>query len=404
MASMERTTRAQDPTLTPGAYLPLVTSSESTPSTPPAPTPTPGTPRVVHVYDPDATSWSGSGWYGNAVNQSVVDSMVQTGLQDLTGQSSWADIWNNIFSRVQPSGYQVGQKIALKVNLNNSGEGCGDNDTEIDALPQPVKALIAGLKQAGVHEQDIWIYDATKGGRYIPDRFRTPILNSHPNVIFYGKGSCADVNPATYDHIDASLEIQFSDPDGNLQSRWLPDLLHEVTYLINLPILKEHGIHPVSLGFKNHFGSINRVVGAGNNDLHHYISPVDPLYESTYSPLVDINSHPIIKNKTVLTIGDGLYGAPGANRSPVPWSTFDNDYPNSFFFATDPVAIDCVMADFVKAEWPGGIMDQVHDYLFCAQEAGLGICEGTRASPGGDPWQPPYGSGYSDIQYVRIDL
>jgi hypothetical protein len=403
IAGMKHTTLAQDPTLTPMAYLPLVRSSKATPTPSPSPTPPPGTPRVVHVHDPDATSWSGSGWYGNAVNQSVVDSMVQTGLQNLTGESSWADIWNDIFSRVQPSGYQAGQGIAIKVNFNNSSEGCGDNDTEIDALPHPVKALIAALKQANVREQDIWIYDATKGGRYIPDRFRTPILSSHPSVAFYGKGSCTSVNPARYDHVDTSLELRFSDPDGNLLNRWLPDLLYEATYLINMPILKEHGIHPVSLGFKNHFGSINRIIGAGNDDLHYYISPTNSLYEATYSPMVDIFSNPNIKDKTVLTLGDGLYGAPGATRSPVSWSTFDDDYPNSLFFATDPVAVDCVMADFVKAQWPGGIMDQTHDYLFCAQEAGFGTCEGTRDNPGGNPWQLPYGSGYSDIQYVRID-
>lgn len=361
--------------------------------------PSPGVARVVHVHDPDATSWDGSGWYGDAVNQSVVDTMMQTGLQQLTGQSSWGSIWGTLFTQVQPSGYQTGQKIAIKVSFNNST--CDDSDNKIDALPQVAKALIASLKQAGVQEQDIWLYDATTGGRHIPDRFRTPILGDYPGVSFYGKGECSGVQPAEFSDSHASLRVSFSDPDGNLTARLLPHLLYDATYLINMPILKQHGIHPVSLGFKNHFGSLDNISRGGDNSLHAYISPSNSLYDSNYSPMVDLYNNQNIKNKTMLTIGDGLYAAPGATQAPTQWSTFGEDYPNSLFFALDPVAVDCVMTDFVVTEWTW-IKAHAHDYLFCAQEAGLGTCEGTRSNPGGDPWQVPYGSGYEDIEYIRV--
>jgi hypothetical protein len=61
------------------------------------------------------------------------------------------------------------------------------------------------------------------------------------------------------------------------------------------------------------------------------------------------------------------------------------------------------MADLIMAE---RLVTTTHtyDYLFCAQEAGLGICEGTRGEPGGDPLKTPYGSGYEDIEYIRVDL
>ena len=357
---------------------------------------------MIHVHNTGATNWNGSGWYGNAVDQSVVNSMVQSGLQELTGKSSWSDIWYELFKRVNASGYQAGQGIAIKVNFNNSSEGCGDSDNEIDALPQPVKALIAGLIAAGVQQGDIWIYDATKGGRYIPDRFRTPILDSYPNVQFYGKGECANVTQSTFNHVDSSLCVTFDDPDNNLTDRWLPDLLYRATYLINMPILKKHGISPATLGFKNHFGSLDNIIRGGNDNLHYYISTSDGLYDPYYSPLVDIYKNPNIKDKTVLIVGDGLYGASGATQPAAQsWSTFDGDAPNSLFFSTDPVAIDCVMVDFIRREWTWG-MEGAHDYLFCAEEAGLGVCEGTRSDPGGDPWLEPYGSGYSKITYRRI--
>jgi hypothetical protein len=405
------TSLAQAGTPTQSTYLPIVAKQPTptatrtptaTPTRTPTPTSQPGTePVVVHVRDADATSWTGTGWYGDAVNQSVVSAMVQNGLQTLTGQSSWAAIWAHLFTSVQPAGYQVGQKIAVKVNFNNSGRsgGCTSSGNYIDALPQPVKALIAGLVGAGVSQNDIWVYDSS---RRIPERFRSPILSSYPSVQFYGYGDCTGVNPATYGgHSD--LVVRFAEPHGNLDDRVLPDLLHDATYLVNVPILKAHGIHPVSLAFKNHFGSIDYVIGAGNDDLHIYIEPGQSLYSSTYSPLVDIYQNAHIKDKTILTMGDALYGAMGAaDVPPTSWSTF-GDAPNSILFSKDAVAGDCVMIDLLRAE--GWVYDDAaYDYLFIAQQAGLGTCEGSQSSPGGDPWQMPYGSGYSDIQYTRIDL
>ena len=403
-------TAAQDFTPTASAYLPLVNrgappTPTNTPEPPPTPvdTPVPGVSRVVHIRNPNATNWSGSGWYGSAVDQSVVTSMVQAGMLALTGESSWTGVWGNLFSRVQPSGYAVGQKIAIKVNLNNSSSngGCTASGNYIDALPQPVYGLLAGLTTAGVAEDDIWIYDATKlDGRLIPYRFYDPIHSSFAGVHFYGNDDC-DWTVGCSHGGSPDLTVSFSDP--RLTDRQLTDLLHDVTYLINMPILKRHGISPVTLGFKNHLGSVDNIIRAGSDNIHAFIDPDENEYSQSYSPLVDIYANPNIKDKTVLIAGDGLFGAAGA-ASPASqsWSDFGNDAPNSLFFAIDPVAIDCLMADLIESEF--GNKAETHDYLFCAEEVGLGVCEGTRASPGGDPWQLPYGSGYSKIEYVRTDL
>jgi hypothetical protein len=60
------------------------------------------------------------------------------------------------------------------------------------------------------------------------------------------------------------------------------------------------------------------------------------------------------------------------------------------------------MIDLLAAE--GRANDSAYHYLFIAQDVGLGVCEGARDNPGGNPWQTPYGSGYSKIQYFRRDL
>ena len=382
-------TQAQEPELTPQIYLPIVFGSGKL-----------SEPRVVHVRDADATDWNGTGLFYNAVDQGVVNSMVQTGLQLFTGQSSWTDIWSVLFERVHPGGYSAGQKIAIKVNLNASRTDCDSHGNLIDALPQPVLALISGLVTAGVQPGDITVYDSI---RVVPSYLSDPIWAAYPEVKFLGTGSCPGVIAPSHGK-DPSLTIQFNDPYGYVNDRQLADVLYDATYVINMPIIKRHGgdsANPVTLAFKNHFGSLNRISGSGNDNLHLYINTGDSLYRTTYSPFVDIYLNSNIRDKTVLVLGDGLYGGTGPSSPPIQsWSIF-GDACNSLFFGTDPVAVDCVMADLIVAE---GLVSKAHtyDYPFCAEEAGLGVCEGWRSDPGGDPLQP-YGSGYDHIEYVRVD-
>ena len=373
--------------------------------------------RVVHVRDADATNWDGQApfYSSSVVNQSVLDAMTFTGLQQLTNQTSWANIWQVLFERIHPGGYTPGQKIAIKVNFNNSdrdSNNCSSHNNIMDALPQPVVSLLNGLVAAGVQPSDVIVIDPTGSGfgntdpgRTIPDYFRNPITSAHPGVTFVGRNTCG-VTQASFGK-DASLTISFNDPDGYLLDRKLADTLYDATYLINLPIFKGHGGDgdiPVTLAFKNHLGSIDYVYGGpGHDNLHEFIVLSQGQYHSDYNPMVDIYNNPNIKDKTVLTVGDGMYGAWGAVTPPEQsWSIFGGDAANSLFFAVDPVAADCVMSDLMLAE--GWFSDlRSYDYLFCAQEASLGLCEGTRANPGGDPLQQPYGSGYSTLQYIRID-
>jgi hypothetical protein len=351
------------------------------------------------------------------VDQSVVDAMIFEGLSLLTNQTSWGNIWQVLFERIQPGGYVPGQKIAIKVNFNNSGNDDNDCDSHnnlIDALPQPVISLLNGLVAAGVQPGDVIVFDATGSeyansnpGRIIPDYFRNPITTAFPGVGFIGYPACG-VTAASFGK-DPSLTVSFNDPDNYLLDRKLADVLYDATYLINIPILKGHGGDddiPVTLAFKNHLGSIDYVyAGPGpHDDLHEFIVLPQDQYRSDYNPLVDIYSNPNIHNKTILILGDGLFGSTGASSGPDRhWAIFDDDAANSLFFAVDPVAVDCVMADLIRAE--GWFSDpRGYDFLFCAQEATLGLCEGTPANPGGDPLQLPYGSGYSSLEYTRIDL
>ncbi len=359
------------------AYLPLVMRSEptptptatrtptptSTPTRPPTSTPIPGASRVVHVHAPSATYWNGSSnYYYNYVRQDVVNNMVDQGVMALTGTSTRADAWRALIPNYS------GGIVAIKVNFNNSETG---TPNVIDALIHPVNGVIQGLLDIGVPAQNILIYDAT---RPIPAYFRNGCLYS--GVQFY------DTNSA-----DFPVAVSFS--RLGIPAEYLASAVVNATYLINMPIMKRHGITGVTLGFKNHFGTINNPYG-----LHNYVDVHGAQYSSDYNPMVDIYLNPHIHTKTVLVLGDGLFGnKDNTNTVPTVWQTFGNKFPNSLFFSRDPVAIDCVMYDLLNAE-PWYNPDEAADYLRLAAAAGLGVYES------GDPW----GSGYNLIDYVKISL
>ncbi len=289
-------------------------------------------PRVVHTYCARATKWDFStGWWGDHVDQGLVDEMVDRGVMELTGRPSLVGAWQALLP-----GYGAAQRVAIKVNLKNAGSQT-DSDNEIDALIEPVNAVVKGLKEIGVAESDIWVYDAVKP---IPDRVQSRCL--FPSVQFSGGWS---TNPQGF---SSTERVTFQTPQGHpsLADQRISNVLANADYLINMPIMKKHCCAWVTLSFKNHFGSIENCAA-----LHGYTFPYEGDYTSLYNPMVDIHKNLHFVGKTVLTMADGLYGSKGDQASvPKRWTIFGNQAPNSMFFSRDPVAIDSVMYDFLEAE------------------------------------------------------
>jgi uncharacterized protein (DUF362 family) len=338
--------------------------------------------RVVRVHTSNAAHWdyAPATWFGDFVDQAAVDAMMVRGLCELTGADTAAGAWLTLMP-----GYVAGQKIAIKVNFNNS-PGCDYTENRIDALIEPVNALISTLVARGVRPQDVYVYDAR---RSIPTAFykRRRFTQAH----YLDATNCRG-ELATFNYDSTSLRVLFQQPKLAME-RWLTDLLYQATYVINMPIMKRHSSNPLTLGFKNHFGSLNYLGGTEPDNPHLYLVPPSSThYEAAKHPLVDIYANPNIAQKTVLTVGDGLFSASSAGGTPLPWSTFGNHAPNSLLFASDPVAIDCVMADLLNAEWP--FPNYGYDYLRLAQQRGLGVFEK------GDPWN----QGYAYIDYHPVEI
>ncbi len=246
--------------------------------------------------------------------------------------------------------------------------------------------MVRGLKLRGVRDQDILVYDAI---RSFPTRLYNELANH--NILLYDGSGCRS-HTATFSSSDPNASVQFHPPSGSLPTVRINDMLIQAKYLINMPIMKGHPIAGVTLGFKNHFGSTNNPGG-----MHTYVD-TDYAQINQYDALVDLNSNPHIRDKTVLVLGDGIYGSRQYQDTPPErWSTFGNASPCSLFFAADPVAIDCVMHDLLKAERGAAQPATSNAYLRLAESAGLGIYET------GNPWQLPYGIGYTKITYLRFD-
>jgi hypothetical protein len=332
---------------------------------------------VVQVHASGATSWNGQRRYWEHVEQSVVNQMVDHGVVTLTGALNVQDAW-----RVLLPHYQPGQKIAIKVNFNNCWT-CSSTLGVIDALIHPVNAVVASLGQIGVAAEDIFVFDAV---RALPSRFTSSGL---PGIRYFDR-YCASTagfssNPDAY--------VPFEPPVGvTMPAEKITDVVLNADYLINMPIMK--GGHPlagVTLGFKNHFGTIHNCAA-----LHDYVDAVSkpPAYDQDYNPMVDFFRNPHIGEKTVLTIGDALFAAKDFNDPPETWNTFGGKVPNSLFFSTDPVAVDCVMHDLIAAELGDQLTPAANRYLALAGNAGLGIYESVN----------PWAGSYSQIQYKKIEL
>jgi hypothetical protein len=369
--------KAQSPAYTPSRTPPP-------PGTTPAPTrtlsPAGSKPGVVVTHSNSATNFT-TGYFWQHVNRTLIDSMVDRGVLTLTGKSTLEDAWRTILN-----GYTPGHKVAIKVSFNNSESGCQFESNKIDAVVEPVLAVIRGLRAMRVPEQDIFVYDSI---RAIPTRFITPLRQEYPAVqIFDGGNGCSPQDPAS------SQNFIFTTPDGpGITPHPISQTLVNAAHLINIPIMKTHGMAGYSLGLKNHYGSTTITP----KKLHNYSALASPDYSDRYNSTVDLNTNPNIRDKTRLTLADGLFSAYGNTKPPTTWKSFGGNYPNSLFFSFDATAIDCVMADYLDYELVqrgSEINPKAGDYLPLAEQAGLGAFER------GNPWT----GAYTKINFSKVEI
>ena len=202
------------------------------------------------------------------------------------------DAWKKI---VRP-----GEVAGLKVNCL-SGRGAATH-------VQLVEAICERLQQAGVPRKNILIWDRLSSDLESAG-FR---LSSHP-----GRIRCIGNDELGYDP-----ELAVYGNAGSLLSKAMTQVCDAV---INLPVLKDHGIAGVTLALKNLFGAIH------NPNKYHL---------NTGNPYVaDVYMLPPIRQKVRITICDAIAGQYEGGPSYMPqWS-----WPfNGLIVSEDPVALDYI--------------------------------------------------------------
>jgi Domain of unknown function (DUF362) len=314
--------------------------------------------RVAWVYDPAAATWNGvtgNWWDDNNTSQTAVDSMLSQSLQSLTGTTTDSAAWEALFRSFNQRrgkgniGYTSGEKIAVKLNMNNSGSSYTSNNN-IDASPQLSLALARQLvNQAGINQADITFYDAS---RYINDNVYNKLHGEFPNIVIVDIYGGSGRTKAQW--VDGAISYSVSNNNGS----GLPTCVVNASYLINMAIMKLHSTAGVTLLGKNHYGSIN-------TRSNHTV--LQPKSSPAYNIQTDFMAHKDLGEKTVLFMIDSLYAHNSPGGVPyVRWTIppFNNRWPSSLFLSQDQVALDSVGYDFLSAQYPNyGLLSYADNYL-----------------------------------------
>jgi len=201
-----------------------------------------------------------------------------------------ADAWKKI---VRP-----GETVGLKVNCL-SGRGAATSTALVEAVCER-------LQQAGVPQGNIVIWDR---------------LNSDLESAGFKPSARKDrIRVIGNDDAGYDPELVVSGSAGSLLSKTLTRTCDAV---INLPVLKDHGIVGVTMALKNLFGAIH-------NPNKYHINAGDPY-------VADVFAMPAIRKKVRLTICDALTAQYEGGPSYMPqWS-----WPfHGVLASEDPVALD----------------------------------------------------------------
>ena len=244
------------------------------------------------------TSMTSIGESGHAIDQRILNSMIGDAMTELTKTKSVAAAWKSLF---KPSDI-----VGIKVNcIARRG---------MSTHPEVIAAIIAGLKLAGVKEENIIVWDR-RNDEMIAAGYK--INQDGPGVKCHGTNG--DHDPTSF-------------TQGSVSGKLSRILSEKITALINVPIMKDHGGAGITSALKNHYGSFDNP---------------GPYHGNNCDPFVaELNCLPAIKNKTRLVICDALKGLANGGPGHNPQFVWD---AKTILAATDPVALDYQVWQIIEA-------------------------------------------------------
>lgn len=323
------------------------------------PGPFPG--RVVQVSDAAVTA-------EKRVQPEVVNAMFEKGLQKLTG-AGMKKSFKLLFDK----------KDLVGIKVNPVGPGVIATHLEV------VDAVIAWLVKNGLKRDRIIIWDRfdymLRDAGYTAERFpgiAIEGLQTIDEAAAEGKADNSRWLKPDGTHVSAGNFDQqvyyWADVEGDKEEAYLNQhvfngrhsyfgrlLTQRLTKIINIPVFKNTG-NGVSMATKN----LGYAAICNTARLHR------PLF---FDVCTEVLAFPVIRDKLVLNITDGLRGQ--YDGGPDGAAQFTWDY-NSLFFATDPFALDMVCHNLLLAkrkEMQVKVNEHPRytEYLRYAEKLGLGI-------------------------------
>ncbi len=248
--------------------------------------------RVVQINDPQVRK-------GHSFDEKRIEAMLDRGLSLLYDQEPVEKIWANLFSKKDV--------VGIKVNCLSGEHG--------STHPILVNAIIEKLRRIGIPAGNIIIWDRLNEDL---ESAGYPInwKNRH-KVLSFGNDAVGFDNKL---YINGSV--------GSLITRTVTQLC---TAIINVPVLKDHGIVGVTLAMKNFFGAIHNPNKYHDNNGDPYVA--------------DLYQLRVIRQKVRLTICDALdaqyEGGP-------PFKPQWNWPLNALLFSLDAVALDRVGWEIIE--------------------------------------------------------
>lgn len=367
--------------------------------------------RVAWIHCPGVASWDGQTglWVEDRWNsQDKADTMVNEAVSQLAGQPHARKAWKALFrhfNKARGRGnrtYRRGEKIAIKLNMNNATT---HHDTiDLNSSPFVTLALVRSLvKEAQVDERDIIVCEPS---RAITDSIYNKIHREFPGVTFIdniggdGRQKC--------DYYEE--QIVYSQDNGKM-ARGLARCIVDADYLINSALLKTHKGPGVTLTAKNWYGATDISLQWRKN-AHNGISQDKRGGRPAYKTLVDYIAHKHLGQKTLLFLIDGTYGSRDVNGAPSPkWQKepFGGDWACSLIASQDELACDAVAMDLIIGEWPDfGSLNYCDEYL--REAASIPHApSGVTYKQDGKPLQQPLGlmehwNNAKERKYIKLDL
>ncbi|HXX62287.1 MAG TPA: T9SS type A sorting domain-containing protein [Bacteroidota bacterium] len=304
----------------------------------------------------------------------MIDRMVSSGLQTVTGCSSDSAAWSALFHFHNRNagkgdvGYTSGEKVFIKINATSAWAGnfnvsdlskvenswYGISETSPQVVLSALRQLVYAAK---VPQSNILVGDPLRHiYKHCYDLWSPEFPNVHylDHDGYAGREAVIPSQTAIVHYSDRGTILHTSTGAPTVEDH-LYTVFEDAAYLVDIPMLKGHTYAGMTAFAKNHFGSQTR---ADASHLHNgLVSPPSPDVLRTgyglYRVQVDLMSHHLLGGKNLVFLMDALWSTDYELDNPVKWRMppFNNDWMSSMFFSLDEVAIESVGYDFLRSEF-----------------------------------------------------